>query len=102
MTTYPPGPGGSTNNITICLQVGIVAWGLDCGQKNVPGAYASVIRGLCFIKWALECEHNSKYHEFVPFSQDCEFLIEDEILEIISKRESLSAGNEIIVQITVV
>ena len=41
------------NKITlnIELQVGIVAWGIDCGMPEIPGVYASVADGLCFIDW---------------------------------------------------
>lgn len=28
----------------IYYQVGITAWGLDCGLKDVPGVYANVIK----------------------------------------------------------
>ena len=38
------------------VQVGIVAIGLECGLPNVPGIYASVPYGLCFIKWATHCK----------------------------------------------
>jgi kallikrein len=38
------------------VQVGVVAWGIDCGLPNVPGVYASVPYGLCFIKWATKCQ----------------------------------------------
>ena len=38
------------------VQIGIVAIGLECGLPNVPGIYASVPYGLCFIKWATHCK----------------------------------------------
>ena len=38
------------------VQVGIVAWGLECGLPGVPGVYASVPRALCFIKMATFCK----------------------------------------------
>ena len=37
------------------LQTGIVAWGVECGKKDIPGVYADVNEGLCFIDWATKC-----------------------------------------------
>ena len=33
------------------VQVGIVAWGVGCGDA-IPGVYANVSQALCFIDWA--------------------------------------------------
>ena len=38
------------------VQIGIVAIGLECGLPDVPGIYASIPQGLCFIKWATQCK----------------------------------------------
>ena len=38
------------------VQVGIVATGFGCGKPNVPGMYASVMHGLCFIKTDTFCK----------------------------------------------
>ena len=37
-------------------QVGIVAWGIGCGEEGVPGAYAGVAHGLCWIDYAASCQ----------------------------------------------
>ena len=37
------------------VQLGVVAWGIDCGVRDVPGVYASVPEGMCFIKWTANC-----------------------------------------------
>merc|ERR1712130_436092 len=38
------------------VQAGLVAWGVGCGEKSVPGVYASVARGVCWIDWASTCQ----------------------------------------------
>ena len=37
------------------MQTGIIAWGVDCGINGVPGVYANVTDGLCFIDYATKC-----------------------------------------------
>jgi len=38
------------------VQTGIVAWGIGCGNE-VPGVYADVTEGMCFIDWSTKCVH---------------------------------------------
>ena len=40
------------------FQTGISSWGLECGLKDVPGVYADVQVGLCFIDYATRCGMN--------------------------------------------
>merc|ERR1719187_2203004 len=42
------------------VQVGIVAWGIGCGEENVPGVYTNVAEHACWIDWVLAC-HDDKY-----------------------------------------
>merc|ERR550519_1556737 len=42
------------------VQVGIVAWGIGCGEENVPGVYTDVSEQACWIDWVLAC-HDDKY-----------------------------------------
>jgi len=41
--------------ITNYVQTGIVAWGVECGKVDVPGVYASVSSGACFLNYAARC-----------------------------------------------
>lgn len=56
------------------VQVGIVAWGLECGLPNTPGVYASVPYGLCFIDWATKCVHGNKYNSFYNVPNCANFI----------------------------
>ena len=49
---------GDTDGITdpVYTQVGIVAWGIGCGQEGVPGAYTDVAAQVCWIDWAMSCQ----------------------------------------------
>jgi len=42
------------------VQVGIVAWGIGCGEENVPGVYTDVAEQACWIDWVLAC-HDNRY-----------------------------------------
>ena len=71
--------------------MGIVAWGIECGQKDVPGAYASIESGLCFIKWATQCVHGFKYWDYLPIG-NCENFIKDEIDNLTKLRDEQLTG----------
>ncbi len=43
------------STLAYCLQTGIIAWGVECGINEVPGVYANVTEGLCFIDAATKC-----------------------------------------------
>lgn len=49
------------------VQLGLVAWGIGCGEVNVPGAYASVPHGLCFIKWTTYCKVSNLFPILISF-----------------------------------
>lgn len=57
---------------------GIVAWGIGCGEKDVPGVYAAVADDLCFIDWATKCKAGNKYADFYDYPQ-CNNWIDKEI-----------------------
>merc|ERR1711962_1522492 len=41
------------------IQTGVVAWGIGCGEDNVPGVYASVSQAVCWIDLAMSCKAGS-------------------------------------------
>merc|ERR1712066_707092 len=43
------------------VQVGIVAWGIGCGQAEVPGVYTAVAEQACWIDWVMRCRLGSTY-----------------------------------------
>ena len=62
---------------------GIVSWGLECGKKDVPGVYADITEGLCFIDYATKCIHGKKYQQFYDYPQ-CTNWLEDLIATYVS------------------
>ena len=38
-----------------------MAWGIGCGQKNVPGVYTSVGQLACWIDYVLKCTLGDAY-----------------------------------------
>ena len=51
-------------------QVGVVAWGIGCGQAGVPGAYADVAKAVCWMDIAASCGR--------PDLQDISNIYDDE------------------------
>ena len=40
--------------ITLIIILGIVAWGIGCGNENIPGVYVNVAAYVCWIKQQIE------------------------------------------------
>ena len=56
------------NNDGTFLQAGIVAWGIGCGQNEVPGGYVNVASYTCWIKHIVE---NVEGKGSLPYDDDC-------------------------------
>ena len=52
-------PQEPDNEDTLYTQVGIVAWGIGCGEENVPGVYTNVASQVCWLDWVLSCRVSS-------------------------------------------
>jgi len=37
------------------VQVGVVAWGIECGKEGMPSVYSSVIEGRCWLDQIMSC-----------------------------------------------
>ena len=58
---------------------GITAWGMGCGEEDVPGAYAGVADAVCWIHWATYCIHGDKYSDYYDYSTECQGWFDQEI-----------------------
>ena len=50
----PQDPANTTH--TLYTQVGIVAFGVGCGEQDVPGVYIALAEQVCWLDWALGCD----------------------------------------------
>jgi len=48
-------------------QVGIVAWGIGCGEEGIPGVYASVSEGVCWIDYAMTCYYGQSTGDYASY-----------------------------------
>ena len=51
---------------------GIIAWGIGCGKRDVPGVYVAVSDAICFIDWVTRCKHGKKYAGHYDYSSESE------------------------------
>ena len=51
------------------IKVGIVAWGIGCGEENVPGVYTDMSEQACWIDWAMACQLQDKH--VLQYGHEC-------------------------------
>merc|ERR1712001_52305 len=76
------------------MGAGLVAWGVGCGEKSVPGVYASVARGVCWIDWAATCQaarFNGDFSSRFGFSSPCQEWMNGELTRL--RGEVAAMGN---------
>merc|ERR1711962_602547 len=65
------------------VQAGIVAWGIGCGENNLPGVYADVAKAVCWIDYAMSCFYGQTSGDFSSFygysAQQCQTWMDNEI-----------------------
>merc|ERR1719357_1229617 len=49
-----------------------VAWGIGCGEDNVPGVYASVSEAVCWIDLAMSCRTNGGSSSYWGYGRQCQ------------------------------
>jgi len=101
------GDGGSPlvcprgfGNSTVYDQVGIVAWGIGCGEDGVPGVYADVSKAVCWIDQATTCYNGAvtgDYNNFFGYQYNqCGTWLQERLASFddkISKTRSQSVKN---------
>ena len=61
---------------------GIIAFGIGCGNSNVPDVFASIQNALCFIDYDIKCKHNKDFITHIDYEKDCSTWYEDTIQEL--------------------
>jgi len=51
------------------IKVGVVAWGIGCGEEDVPGVYTDVSEQVCWIDWTMACQLKDKH--VLRYRQEC-------------------------------
>ena len=58
-------------------QVGIVAWGIGCGEENVPGVYTDVAAQVCWIDWTMACQEGYRDRHVLFNGPECNDWLEE-------------------------
>ncbi len=81
------------------VQAGVVAWGLGCGDGGVPGVYASVAEGACWIDYAATCRlgeavapaalpagPTSERRSYFGYGMECDDWLEEKVPRRVGRR----------------
>ena len=58
---------------------GIIAFGIGCGNEEIPDVFASVHEALCFIDYDVKCKHGNKFKSHFDYEQHCSTWYDDEV-----------------------
>ena len=47
------------------IQIGIVAWGIECGQEGIPSVYSSLMAGRCWLDQVMSCYKVTYQHLYL-------------------------------------
>ena len=61
---------------------GIIAFGIGCGNSNVPDVFASIQNALCFIDYDIKCKHNKDFITHIDYEKDCSTWYDDTFQEL--------------------
>ena len=79
----------SKNDPFTYVQVGIVAWGIGCGENNLPGLYADVAKAVCWIDYAMSCFYGQTSGDFSSYwgysAQQCQTWMDGQIISLNSR-----------------
>ena len=71
----PLDPSNTTH--TTYTQVGIVAFGVGCGEQDVPGVYTSVAEQVCWLDWVMGCDEEYRDKHQLRDLVSCNQWLED-------------------------
>ena len=71
----PQNPANTTH--TVYTQVGIVAFGVGCGEQEVPGVYTSVAEQVCWLDWVLGCDPEYRDRHELSHNLACNQWLEE-------------------------
>jgi len=89
----------STSDPNTYVQAGIVAWGIGCGEANVPGVYASVSEGVCWVDYAMSCHFGTESGDFSSYwgysAQQCQDWMDKAIVSLAERVDAMKGAENL-------